>query len=274
LGVGCLLEEEGLVRLKGKTPRVPLGPLRSTSLSFVDSVSRSEPDPFLLGVVGEKPSLEADSLEGNRGANELLRGWAEGGSSDTAVKKTSDEGEETLIEIPASGEANPPSGGEDEIGILVTMVGKGCLTGLPGPEVVTEAGCKVALLLLLFLYSCTLFWKEMSAEEYEVEKLPKSSADFDQVLRDMLRRSPRPPSNSGEEGCEVGKGRCISKDFLAECEERSRTDLRRRRGHQYHHDKHSRSLTRRTGREGRRKDMNSIASRVCHKSFRQGPGVT
>jgi hypothetical protein len=46
----------------------------------------------------------------------------------------------------------------------------------------------------------------MSAEEYEVEKLPRSSADFDQVLRDMLRRSPRPASKSGEEGCEVGKG--------------------------------------------------------------------
>lgn len=63
----------------------------------------------------------------------------------------------------------------------------------------------------------------MSAEEYEeVEKLPRSSADFDQVLRDMLRRSPRLVVVSGDDGCEVGKGRCKSKDFL---EERSRTDL-------------------------------------------------
>lgn len=63
----------------------------------------------------------------------------------------------------------------------------------------------------------------MSAEEKEdVEKLPRSSADFDQVLRDMLRRSPRLPLVSGEDGCEVGKGRCKSKDFL---DERSRTDL-------------------------------------------------
>lgn len=71
LGVECLLE--GLARLKGKTPRVPLGPLRSLSLSFVNSASRSGPDPFLLGLDGVKPSLEADSLEGNRGANEVLR---------------------------------------------------------------------------------------------------------------------------------------------------------------------------------------------------------
>jgi hypothetical protein len=69
----------------------------------------------------------------------------------------SDVGDETLIEIPGSGEANPGSGGdEEENGIFVTMVGKGCLTGLAGPEVLLEAGYKVALLLLLFLYSCTL----------------------------------------------------------------------------------------------------------------------
>lgn len=71
----------------------------------------------------------------------------------------------------------------------------------------------------------------MSAEEKEdVEKLPRSSADFDQVLRDMLRRSPRLPLVSGEDGCEVGKGRCKSKDFL---DERSRTDLRSALSYQY-----------------------------------------
>jgi len=69
LGDECLLEE-GLVRLKGKTPRVPLGPW---SLSFVDSASRSDPEPFLLGLDGVKPSLDEDSLEGKRGANEVLR---------------------------------------------------------------------------------------------------------------------------------------------------------------------------------------------------------
>jgi hypothetical protein len=70
--------------------------------------------------------------------------------------------------------------------------------GLPGPEP-AEVGCKVALPLLLFLHSCTLCRKEMSAEENEdVEKFPRSSADYDQVLRDMLRRSPRPPLESGE----------------------------------------------------------------------------
>lgn len=61
--------------------------------------------------------------------------------------------------MPGSGEANPGSGGEEEEeekGIFVTMVGKGCLAGLARPEVLLEAGYKVALLLLLFLYSCTL----------------------------------------------------------------------------------------------------------------------
>lgn len=154
LGNGCLLEE-GLARLKGKTPREPLGVLRSLSLSFVDSASRSEPDPFLLGLAGVNPSLDADSLEGNRGANDVLREWTGGGSSDTGQKNASEVGEETEIEMPGSGEASPPSGGEDERGLLVTMVGNICCTGLPGPEP-AEVGCKVALLLLLFLYSCTL----------------------------------------------------------------------------------------------------------------------
>jgi len=157
LGVECLLEE-GLVRLKGKTPRVPLGPLRSTSLSFVDSTSRSEPEPFRLGLDGEKPSLEEESFEGNRGANELLRAWTgtDGGSSVAVEKKASDVGEETLMEMPGSGDARPLSGGEEERDTLVTIVGKGCLAVLPAPGVLLSAGCNVALLLLLFLYSCTL----------------------------------------------------------------------------------------------------------------------
>lgn len=155
LGNGFLLEE-GLERLKGKTPRAPLEPLRSLSLSFVDSASRSEPDPFLLGLAGVNPSLDADSLEGNRGANDVLREWTGGGSSDAGGMNVSEVGEETEIEMPGSGEAIPISGGEDERGLLlVTMVGNMCFTGLPGPEP-AEVGCKVALLLLLFLYSCTL----------------------------------------------------------------------------------------------------------------------
>lgn len=154
LGNGCLLEE-GLARLKEKTPRVPLGPFRSLSFSFVDSASRSDPDPFLLGLVGAKPSLDADSLEGNRGANDVLREWTGGGSSDGGEQNVSEVGEETEIEMPGSGEANPHSGGEDERGLLVAIVGNMCFTGLPGPEP-AEVGCKVALLLLLFLYSSTL----------------------------------------------------------------------------------------------------------------------
>ena len=45
-------------------------------------------------------------------------------------------------------------------------------------------------------------------------KLLRSSADLDQVLRDILRRSPRPPSPS--EGCceEVGYDEFISSDFF------------------------------------------------------------
>jgi len=154
MGAGCLLGE-GVARLKGKTPRAPLEPLRSLSFSFVDSASRSEPDPFLLGLAGVNPSLDADNLEGNRGANDVLREWTGGGSSDTGGMNVSEVGEETEMEMPGSGEASPPSGGEDERGLLVTMVGNICFTGLPVPEL-AEVGCKVALLLLLFLYSCTL----------------------------------------------------------------------------------------------------------------------
>lgn len=153
LGNGCLVEE-GLERLNEKTPRAPLE--RSLSLSFVDSASRSEPDPFLLGLAGVNPSLDADSLEGNRGANDVLREWTGGGSSGAGVKNASEVGEDTEIEMPGSGETSPRSGGEDERGLLVGRDGNMCFTGLPGPEL-AEVGCKVALLLLLFLYSCTLF---------------------------------------------------------------------------------------------------------------------
>jgi hypothetical protein len=58
----------------------------------------------------------------------------------------------------------------------------------------------VALLLLLFLYCVILLWNEPSMGEAVGEgNFPRSSADLDHPLREILRRSPRPPEE-GDEG--------------------------------------------------------------------------
>ena len=58
----------------------------------------------------------------------------------------------------------------------------------------------VVLLLLLFLYCVILLWNEPSMGDDTAEgNFPRSSTDLDQALREMLRRSPRPPEE-GDEG--------------------------------------------------------------------------
>jgi hypothetical protein len=97
------------------------------------------------------------------------------------------------METPDIGNSLSLEGEDDrgDVGEVVTMVGKGCRILLVA---LTEEGANVALLLLLFLYCVILLWKDVSTgEDIGDDSFPRSSADRDHALRDMLRRSPRPP---------------------------------------------------------------------------------
>lgn len=74
-------------------------------------------------------------------------------------------------------------------------------------------GEAATLLLTLSLRYVLIFWCNVvsigvsAGEDAEAEIFPRSSADLDQGLRDMLRRSPRPrenPACGGEEGVRPG----------------------------------------------------------------------
>ena len=79
-------------------------------------------------------------------------------------------------------------GGEDDGGVELTIVGKGCrLLGTPGGEV------ELALLRLRLRYSTIRSWKEaLTGEKSAGEILLKSSADLDHPFLEMFRRSPSP----------------------------------------------------------------------------------
>lgn len=118
-------------------------------------------------------------------------------------------------------------GGEEEGGLELCMVGNGCLAlmMLTGDE---GLGCEtpLALLSLRFLYSATLFWKVvLMGENFAGETFPKSSADLDHALREMVRRSPR-PLELDTEGVEGDPGALceISRDPGGRID-KSRTDL-------------------------------------------------
>jgi hypothetical protein len=150
---------EGPARLKGKTPRAKEAPEGlSQSAGFAES-----PDPFLLGLLGEKPSLEAESFVGSLGVNECIRALGVGGSSTGKVPVV---GEEMEMDIIDSLAMTLSSGGEDERGMCDTTAGNGCFIGLEGTSLLLEeAGCKVALLLLLLRYSWMRCWNELSSTE-------------------------------------------------------------------------------------------------------------
>ena len=66
-------------------------------------------------------------------------------------------------------------------------------------------------------------------EEAEADILPRSSADFDQGLREMLRKSPSPPreepGGGGEDGIRFAWGRESGTADVVRARERSTTDL-------------------------------------------------
>lgn len=116
------------------------------------------------------------------------------------------------------------SSGEDESGEVVTIVGNGWRIFV-GIFVLADEGARVALLLLLFLYCVILLWKvESTGDDNGEENFPRSSAERDHPLRDMFRRSPRPPPPGGEEW--VGEGKeCEMSSEPGGRDDRSRTDL-------------------------------------------------
>lgn len=181
----------------------------SLSRGFIES-----PDPFRLGLFGEKPSLEAESFVGNLGAKGFMRAVGVGGES-SGKTKPSEVGEETDMDILSSFMVKESSSGRVSA-IFAAADGRDCMVGPEGMTLLErDAGWRVALLLLLLRYSCILCWKETSTFEWEGSgKLLRSSTDLDQVLRDMLRRSPREPSVS-EDGCwEDGYTEFNSNDFF------------------------------------------------------------
>lgn len=91
----------------------------SLSRGFIES-----PDPFLLGVLGERPSLEADNFVGNLGAKDCIRAFGVGGES-SGKTKPSEVGEETDMDILGSFMMGESSGGV--LDILATMDGKDAL---------------------------------------------------------------------------------------------------------------------------------------------------
>lgn len=97
-------------------------PLRAMLVSFMES-----PDPFRLGLVAERVSLEADSFVGNLGVNECMRAVGVKGSSAVNVSVV---GEDTEIEILGSAWGIRSLGGEEERGIVDAVEGNGRCVGL------------------------------------------------------------------------------------------------------------------------------------------------
>ena len=224
------------LRLKGKAEREddaePPG-VRSFSPSFLSEreMFSDEADPLRFGLGGTKPpSFGADNFDGNRGVNECERACTgpDAGVNGGEVVLTGEEAEVDFV------------GGEEVKLSEVVIVGNGkCFPPCRELEGEVDGECKLTLpkLSLRLPRYCSILPANVVSIGLITGLMlcaifPRSSADFDQGLREIFRRSPRPPFESpgleGEDGPRVdGKGWLWSNVVAVRARERSRTDLRK-----------------------------------------------
>lgn len=203
-GEADILSPTEELRLKGNGEREddaePPG-VRSLSPSFLSEsdVFSEDADPFRFGLGGTKPlSFGADSFDGNRGVNECERAWT---GPDAGVNG----GEEVLM----GEEAEVDFGGGEEVKLSeVVIVGNGkCFPPCRELEGEVPGECKLALprLSLRLPRYCSILPANVLSMGLMTGLalcgiFPRSSADLDQGLREMARRSPRPLECTGLEG--------------------------------------------------------------------------
>lgn len=195
------------------------------------TISMSDaPEPFRFGIGGASPSFGGANLDAIRGVKEwdLTWVWVAGSGPRLGFGGTEPEDE-----------SSSPFGGDEE-GLEPLIMGNstfryGLLTGVEELEV--DVVVLVTLSLRLVLYCWIFSWilvsrgdkDRASALEFLSDTFPRSSADLDQALREILRRSPRPLLGvmdlAGEVGVDGTEGSRSMVVLVRPTEGRSRTDL-------------------------------------------------